>query len=684
MATAYSDEIAIGSYNRIRIKCDYSGTSATLTIQFRRTSAYTGTWGDAQATLVFNGQSKAAAYNYSGTVGTSWVDLRAAISGYTIPSSGGTFNWSFNNPGGSSVLGCSGTLYIPSQGSAPSNGYINDLEAYWSNDEQQIVLHTAAAGCNDGGLTLSELSLKFGITPYTDSGWPDDSTQATYLITNGAAKSVSNNTSRYSGTLSIIGNKQYYSAIFASNSAGSYRFKTANGAPVIVTPPPVGDLWVTANNDTPTTKQIGVWFPTNGGYYPQTFQYRLNGGEWITGVTKTGENSETKYVVITGLTPHTSYTVETRITTTAGTTNGKKVSFMTNAASKMELYGSASSVATHINKLYCRPGSENFFNKNGTRAAYSACTYTVSGEEITLTGNSSNSGYKWYMVVVRGTDALIGKQITVSYDMKTVGSHTSDIRIFWGNSTDTGYSSLVPNTDDIKTTNNQFVHVAKTFTLPDRPSDAGSLLLSFYSNISSAASAVTVFRNVMVKLGADATFVPYNGEEATSNYYDSTQVTSYAGITTTGNVAYYILNGTVTTADQRVYTGSTITLPAGTYTFKQEYISGSHSNATPSMWLYVGPNTWTRPFTDSCYVSASRPTFTKTFTLSEPASLRLALYTRANETYTDYKARISIVAGSTAGDFEPYIGRPGARAICKLYGSVNGVAKLIFARHTQE
>jgi hypothetical protein len=188
----------------------------------------------------------------------------------------------------------------------------------------------------------------------------------------------------------------------------------------------------------------------------------------------------------------------------------------------------------------------------------------------------------------------------------------------------------------------------------------------------------------MVKIGTDADYIPYNGGEATSNYYDSRQVTSYAGITTTGNVAYYILNGTVTSANQRVYTGSTMTLPAGTYTFKQEYISGSHSNATPSMWLYVGPNTWTRPFTDSCYVSASRPTFTKTFTLSEPASLRLALYTRANETYTDYKARISIVAGSTAGDFEPYIGMPGARTIYKLYGSVNGKAKLIFARHTDD
>lgn len=683
MATIYSSEVSVGTYNRIRIKCDYSGTSATLTIQFRRTSTYTGTWADTQATLVFNGQSKAAAYSYSGTVGSDWVNLRASISGYTVPSSGGTLNWTFNNPSGSSVLGCSGTLTIPSQAVAPSNGYIGTLTSFWDEGRDEIVVQASQVTVNDGGAALTDFFL-FADTVAYASG---DSTRTAHKIIGGnGATNVRVSTDTHYVTANttpvlMLGNQRIYTGLYAANSAGGYGYYTAAGAPSVVTVPP--PPYFTVGSTTTTTSQtVTISLRATGGVYSQDIQYRLNGGAWTTIHTVTGTGAVNVTKTISGLTPGTFYTMETRATNTSGSTPGNTLLFST--LQTTNLYGSASSAATHINKLYGRPGSINWFNKNGTRAAYSACTYTVSGEEITLTGNSNNSGYKWYMVVVRGTDALIGKQITVSYDMKTVGSHTSDIRIFWGNSTDTGYSSLVPNTDDTKTTNNQFVHVAKTFTLPDRPSNAGSLLLAFYSNVSSAASAVTVFRNVMVKLGTDAAFVPYSGEEATSNYYDSTQVTSYAGITTTGNVAYYILNGTVTSANQRVYTGSTITLPAGTYTFKQEYISGSHSNATPSMWLYVGPDTWTRPFTDSCYVSASRPTFTKTFTLSAPASLRLALYTRANETYTNYKARISIVAGSTAGDFEPYIGRPGARAICKLYGSVNGVAKLIFARHTQE
>ena len=66
MATVYSAEVAVGTYNRIRIQCDYSGTTANLTVQFRRTVSYTGRFYDSGATLVFNGQSKGAAYNYNG------------------------------------------------------------------------------------------------------------------------------------------------------------------------------------------------------------------------------------------------------------------------------------------------------------------------------------------------------------------------------------------------------------------------------------------------------------------------------------------------------------------------------------------------------------------------------------------------------------------------------------------
>ena len=678
MATAYSPEVAVGTYNRIRLVCTYSGTSASFDVQFRRTSSYTGSWGDTQANITFNGQTKAADYWYSGTVGTDWVTIRSGVSGFTIPTSGGTFNWTFNNPGGSSVLGCSGTITLSAQGSTPSNGYITDIQSYWSQSEQLVVIYTPSAGCSDGGLSLTSLQLKLGITPYTDSGWPDESTHATYNISNGAAKWMSNSAYKAGGTLSIIGNKQYYTGIYAANSAGAYRYKTAAGAPSLVTVPPVCDVWITNVNNTPTTKQIGVWFPNNGGYYTQTFQYRVNGGSWVNGTTKTGTGNETKYVNITGLTPHTACIVETRVTTTAGTTTGPTVCFMTPASGTMNLYGSVSSAATHINKLYCRPGSANWFNKNGTRAAYSACTYAVNGEEITLTGNTNNSGYKWYMVVVKGTDALIGKKITVSFDMCTVGSHTSDIRIFWGNSTDTGYTSLVAGTDNIVTTSGQTEHITKTFTLPSRPSGSGSLLLAFYSNVSSAASAVTKFSNVMVKLGEDSDFIPYNGTPTSINYYDlGGYLVNQTSFTVTTSGACYTVNGS-NTGEKRVFIG-TATLPAGTYTLKHEWLSGT-INCT--MYMYQD-QTWTRPFTNELSVSSSTPTKTVTFTTTATATYHFAIYTYQDRVADNYTARVSLFKGSTAYDFAAYTNYPGALPVCKLYGSVNGKAKLIFARHTE-
>lgn len=118
MATAYSDEVAVGSYNRIRLRVEYSGTSATCYIEFRRTSAWTTTWADSQASIEFNGTTNSAPYYYSGTVGTSWIQLTSA-GGFSVSTSGGTYGWSFNNPSGG-VLGCSGQIYVPAQFTPPT------------------------------------------------------------------------------------------------------------------------------------------------------------------------------------------------------------------------------------------------------------------------------------------------------------------------------------------------------------------------------------------------------------------------------------------------------------------------------------------------------------------------------------------------------------------------------------
>lgn len=504
MATTYSSEVSVGTYNRIRIKCDYSGTSATLTIQFRRTSTYTGTWGDTQATLVFNGQSKAAAYNYSGTVGSDWVDLRASISGYTIPSSGGTFSWTFNNPGGSSVLGCSGTLTIPSQAVAPSNGYIGTLTSFWDEGRDEIVVQASQVTVNDGGAALTSFFL-FADTVAYASG---DSTRTAHRIIGGnGATNVRISTGTHYVTANttpvwMLGNQRIYTGLYAANSAGGYGYYTAAGAPSVVTVPPPPSFTV-GSTTTTTSQTVTIYLRSTGGVYSQDIQYRLNGGAWTTIQTVTGTDSIYVTKTISGLTPGTFYTMETRAVNTSGATPGNTLLFST--LQTTNFYGSASSVATHINKFYGRRGS-NWFNYDQSKLGSSNSTYTLLGNDTirVAASSSASGGYKWWGIPLKGSgDVLPGSQVTLSFDMRTSGSQTSDIRILWANSTDTGYiSGSAPGPDNFQTTNGEYVHVVKKFTVPSsKPSGAGNLALFFYACISSAGDVYTDYKNVMFETG---------------------------------------------------------------------------------------------------------------------------------------------------------------------------------------
>lgn len=134
MATEYSNEVSVGTWNRIRLKVDYSGTSATCTIQFKRTAPRTDSWSDSLATLTFNGQEKAAPYSHVGYVGTDWIDIKT-VSGYTITGAAQTYNWRFNNPQSASVLGCSGSISLDATTTKPSGwgASVNTAETKWNS-----------------------------------------------------------------------------------------------------------------------------------------------------------------------------------------------------------------------------------------------------------------------------------------------------------------------------------------------------------------------------------------------------------------------------------------------------------------------------------------------------------------------------------------------------------------------
>lgn len=302
MATAYSSEVSVGSYNRIRIKCDYSGTSATLTIQFRRTSSYTGTWSDSGAKLTFNGTTKSASYSYSGTVGTSWVNLKSNITGYSVSTSGGTYSWSFTNPNGG-VLACSGTLTVPSQATAPTAPTISVATA--SSSQINVTYGTTNLGNPSG-------------TVYLYNGTSSSpSTQISSKTTTG--NSTYNNTG-------LTANTKYYYKATASNSAGS-----ASSSVVNATTLPAGISSITGGSLTSSSIVLTLVYASSGSALTTTAQISTNNSSW-SDTSMTNVQGTTKTYSITGLTANTSYTRYFRVHTSAGNSGVKSFTWATKPA----------------------------------------------------------------------------------------------------------------------------------------------------------------------------------------------------------------------------------------------------------------------------------------------------------------------------------------------------------------
>lgn len=344
MATAYSDEVAIGSYNRIRLRVEYSGTSASCHIEFRRTSAWTATWSDDLASITLNGVTKSAPYNYYGYVDGSWRTIDSA-SGFTVPAAGGTLSWSFNNPGAGAVLGCSGTIVIPSQGTPPSGGYIDNVTTYWDPVNNEIRVHTDAAGVTSTG-SSSLTSLSWNIT---ESAYVSGIARRSIEITNGAAATLSNSLSTYTGnTIDIAPNKLLYTGLYATNESGAYRYNTAPTFVTVAAP-----ASVTQGATTQSSISINYSTPADGGYHDKSLQYSLDGGTtWTTGVTITTGNPTSGIFTIGNLSQGTEYIVLTRMSTAVGYTDGPTLTVSTSDI-PAKLYGSVNNKTTKIKKLYC-------------------------------------------------------------------------------------------------------------------------------------------------------------------------------------------------------------------------------------------------------------------------------------------------------------------------------------------
>lgn len=355
MATAYSGEVSIGTYNRIRIKCDYSGTSATLTVQFRRTQAYSGYWGDSQATLRFNGVTKGAGYSRSGTVGTSWVNL-VTVSGYSVSTSGGTYSWQFNNPSG--VLGCSGSINIPAQGSTPSSLNLSIVDATWNSVTMETVVGDWGTGSNkQRAAYLLEVPYVAGADKYhADSS--DTTTDPVEIVVSAATSQFEFSTVPFT----VYGCTEYYTGLWASTSVGVTRLQ----GPTFYTAPYKlnGLTYAGGQLEQGGTVSANLTAVTNLVHNNPSshigFEYRVSSdggstfGTWvISDVTVAVGGNVT--LPVTGLTQSTAYVVEVRQFCTEATSGHfysetSTVSFTADVFSR--LYGSVNGLTKRVTTLY--------------------------------------------------------------------------------------------------------------------------------------------------------------------------------------------------------------------------------------------------------------------------------------------------------------------------------------------
>lgn len=309
MATAYSGEVSVGTYNRIRIKCDYSGTSATCTVQFRRTQAYSSYWGDSTAKLTFNGTTKNAGYSYSGTVGTSWVNL-VTVSGYSVSTSGGTYSWNFSNPGGG-VLGCSGSITIGSQGTTPTGLAISLVDATWNSVTAETTIGDWGSGTGwRRQLFLLESAYVAGADKYHAES--SDNTTRPVELTVGTQSAF-----EFSNTpFTVYGCKQYYTGLWAHTTVGETRLQ----GPTFYTAPHKLDS-LTYSSETYSNEKVtatiaaatnGTWNKT-GATVGFLYQVSSDGGETFDGwktLTTTATVGTTANLTIPDLDPGTAYVVE--------------------------------------------------------------------------------------------------------------------------------------------------------------------------------------------------------------------------------------------------------------------------------------------------------------------------------------------------------------------------------------
>ena len=349
MPTVYSDAHWTGNYTYTRVRVDYSGTSATAILLYTRTNTYSGatTTGSPASFSFGGGWADMAGKAFYG----QQTDTEVCRCSFSISMGGGWYEGSTS--GNAGYIAFSGGVSIPAQNTKPTGLSVSLAEVYTNGAKFNV--------------SVSSYGTPSGVDGrYIEAGILNQSAYGpTYryaIAYNTTSSAITVNNSSSGGSLTIQPNKRYYYGAYASNTAMADskvqgQFVTKAEAPTVL-----------FNNATSDSANFTFSVKADGGYYNRDVQYSLdNGVTWKTGATVTGGSAQSGTFTINGLLAGASYNIKTRISTTAGATEGDTVSFDTLVAEEDNrnlLYGSVNEKTKEIKVLY---GSVNGEAKQITR-----------------------------------------------------------------------------------------------------------------------------------------------------------------------------------------------------------------------------------------------------------------------------------------------------------------------------
>lgn len=387
----------------LEITTSTNGGNVTVTAKLyvRRTNAYSSATTDSSVakSITIDGSttSATAALNLAGGQQNTWQGpVLTATKTFTGSARNINVSWSMKGSYTTNFNGSgSATFAVPAGYVAPSGGYITITGKTYNSV-------TAKVGVSSFGIPAANKELDFKVleAAYTE----ERATRQNNYLANGATTTVNNNSATSGGGITIVGNKLYHTGLYASNCALNYKFQ----GPTFTTPcPPLSALSFKSHSYKTynTENAVVAWTrQSDGGALARTLRYRYStdNGKTYSGWASAGAaTAGSGTFTISGLPTAKTVIVQAKLTTSAGDSKTKSLTFTTLATHTAPNFSNFAYTDTNA-AVTALTGSDQTFIQGqsvpvvkvpAANKATGNQSIAISSYNITFSGSSYSMGY---------------------------------------------------------------------------------------------------------------------------------------------------------------------------------------------------------------------------------------------------------------------------------------------------